>query len=114
MNVAKYFCWVYGRGCANASDEISFLSTPASATASITTFASISCSSTCSSASRGLCHLATGSAAAPRIATLVVIMSLRCKLSGSPSSAYDQRVGGHHATDVRNDRVDVDLIDDIS
>src|SRR5450631_3129185 len=85
---------------------------PASATASITTFARISCSSTCSSASRGLCHLATGSAAAPRMATLRVI-ELSSHQSPNPSSTYNQGVGGYRATAADDDGIDVDLIDDI-
>src|SRR5258708_20602269 len=109
MKVAKFFCSVEGRGCAKASDEISSLSTPASVTASITTLARISCSSTCNSASRGRCHLATGSAAAPSMATLLVIGSP----SISPSSAYNQRVDCHDPVLTPDDRLDLDLIDDV-
>src|SRR5450755_1915318 len=87
---------------------------PASATASITILARISCSSTCSSASRGRCHLATGNTAAPRIATLLVIGLPSRRWPNSSSSAYDQCISGHHSASAHDDGVDVNLIDNIS
>ena len=58
--------------------------------------------------------LAVGIAAAPRIATLLVIVLTSHRFPNSTSSAYDQRVCDHDPAGSHYDWVDVDLIDDIS